>query len=120
MPDVNLLVAMYWETHQRHSAALQWRKLNSPFATCPITELGMLRVLIQLGADPSDAFDALDELIKKHRQKLVPCDLSANVIRRQVKGHRQITDAYLLQLSKKHGLSFSTFDTGIKGDEIVR
>ena len=62
---------------------------------------------------------ALEEIISRHRSKLVPCDESADIIIGKVKNHRQTTDAYLIALANAHKLTLCTFDEGIKGAELV-
>lgn len=119
LPDVNLLVAMSLASHAHHTAALAWRKQHPQFVTCPITELGLVRVLMQLGADSADAFRALEEVIRRNRSQLLPCDLSASVIAAKVQGHRQTTDAYLLALARHHRATLCTLDQGIKGAEFA-
>lgn len=113
LPDVNLLVAAVWKSHEHHAAARAWLARNRRFATCPITELGLVRVLLQLGAGPEAAFARLTELIQVHRAKLVPADLSAEVVAADVTGHRQTTDAYLVRLAEHHGATLATFDAGL-------
>jgi toxin-antitoxin system PIN domain toxin len=119
-PDVNLLVAMSMPAHPQHAQADAWRKANTSFATCPLTELGLVRVLMQTGAAEEDAHAQLQTIVQKHRKKLVPCDLSATVIAGQASGHRATTDAYLLALARAHKLTLCTFDTGIKGAETLK
>ena len=48
-PDVNLLVAMTRTDHAHHGRAEAWRSNNPKFVTCPMTELGLLRVLLATG-----------------------------------------------------------------------
>ena len=118
-PDVNLLVAMTRTDHAHHERAEAWRSNNPKFVTCPITELGLLRVLLATGTTVEIAETALEEIIAHHRAKLVPCDESADIILGKVKNHRQTTDAYLLALAAAQKLTLCTFDEGIKGAELV-
>lgn len=113
MPDVNVLVAATVENHVHHRQAVAWVKKNRRFATCPITELGVLRVLMQLGATADDAHLALSDLVSRHRESLVPADISATRIAGLAHGHRQTTDAYLVQLASEHGLKLATLDSSL-------
>lgn len=113
LPDVNLLVAAVWQPHEHHLAARTWLAANRRFATCPIAELGLVRVLLQLGARPADAFARLAEIARLHRARLLPDDLSAEVIAGCITGHRQTTDAYLTQLAEHHRVILATFDAGL-------
>jgi predicted nucleic acid-binding protein len=119
-PDVNVLVAMSDPQHGLYAVASQWRQQNPQFATCAITELGLVRILMALGADETTAQDQLSTIIKKHRALFIPCDESASVIVGKITGHKQVTDAYLLELARKHKLTLATLDGGIKGAELVR
>jgi uncharacterized protein len=48
--DGNALVALVSDAHVHHSAAQLWFASTScPFATCPITQGTMLRLLLRLG-----------------------------------------------------------------------
>ena len=117
LADVNLLVAMCDQTHTHHALAAQWRK-NNRFATCPITELGLVRVLIATGLPAPDAFPQLESI--KSGADFIPCDIPASVINGHVTGHKQTTDAYLVELARKHKGTLCTLDTGIKGAELVK
>lgn len=117
LADVNLLVAMAFAPHPHHAAAATWRKKHR-FATCPITELGMVRVLMQLGADAGDAMKFLESV--KADADFVPCDVPATVLDGAVTHHRHTTDVYLLALARAHKLTLATFDAGIKGAELVK
>ncbi len=110
LPDVNVLVASHLVAHVHHARAASWVRGNPRFATCPITELGLLRVLMQLGAAPADAHVALRDLVVRHRARLVAADLSATRIAGLAEGHRQTTDAYLAELARRHGLVLATLD----------
>jgi predicted nucleic acid-binding protein len=116
LADVNLLIALADTSHTHHTIAKNWRSKNR-LTTCPITELGVVRVLIATGLPASDAFTALTD-IKKHAEFVV-CDLEVSELAGKVTGHRQTTDAYLLELAKAHKGKLYTLDTGIKGAELV-
>ena len=117
LPDVNLLVAMSKPEHPHHQRASAWRKANARFATCAITEVGLVRVLMQLGTAPQDAFAQLENVTRQ--SQFIPCDLSVLDVAGQVKSHRQTTHTYLAALAKSHKLTLCTFDEGIKGAELV-
>ena len=49
--DVNVLVALFVQEHQHHELALDWFATNAAtggWATCAVTELGVIRVCAQL------------------------------------------------------------------------
>ena len=110
LPDVNLLVASAVTTHVHHRAARAWVEKTSKFALCPVTELGLVRVLMQLGADAADAYAVLEAVVHRHRARLVPADISATKTSGLVQGHRETTDAYLVELARAHRLKLATLD----------
>lgn len=116
LADVSLLVAMSDAMHTQHALADRWRKENE-FATCPITELGLVRVLMATGTEAEDAFAQLASVKKK--AGFVPCDAPGSVIAGKVTGHKQTTDAYLLELARLHKSTLHTLDAGIKGAVLV-
>lgn len=66
--DVNVLVALVWDAHVHHERAAEWfDSLSDPWATCPITEAGFIRVstnpkIITGAIGISDARDVLRDL----------------------------------------------------------
>ena len=110
LPDGNLLIARVWSAHVFHDVAQRFFQTSGRIATCPITELNLVRVLMQLGTSKSDAFRLLEDTVRLHRGTLVPADLGVLEIKDDVAGHRNTTDAYLAHLAKKHGLTVATMD----------
>ena len=49
--DVNMLIALLDEEHEKHAAATHWFNNNAitGWASCPITENGCLRIMSQGG-----------------------------------------------------------------------
>ena len=115
LPDVNVLVAWAVADHVHHALAADWVRKASRFGTCPITELGLVRVLMQLGAAAADAYVVLDTVVRRHRERLIPADVSASVTSGKVEGHRQTTDVYLVELARAHKLVVVTFDRTLAG-----
>jgi predicted nucleic acid-binding protein len=98
LPDGNLLIALKHSAHADHATAIKFFVDNPQVATCPITELNLIRVLMQLGYSPEQADALLQDFVDKHRGRLIAADLSATVIKGLSKGHRITTDAYLAKL----------------------
>jgi predicted nucleic acid-binding protein len=119
MPDVNVLVAVSDPSHRFYHRAKAWLDANSPVATCAITELGMVRVLIQLGAPVQQAENHLTSLISKYRGLFVNCDVSVDALKGKITGHGQLTDKYLVQLCAKHALRLATFDKSIPAAYVI-
>ncbi len=115
--DGNVLVALADANHIHHGPAEHWLATqSSPFATCPITQGTLLRVLLHTRAVPTarEAADILDLIVADARHRFLPDDIGyAHVHWRGVIGHRQVTDAYLAALARHHGAKLATFDRGL-------
>jgi toxin-antitoxin system PIN domain toxin len=119
--DVNVLVALAWDSHVHHQAARAWFAANreAGWATCPLTEGGFVRVSSNPTVLPSviavdDARGVLAALREVGRHDFLVDDVSitdADVP--SVVGHRQVTDAQLLTLARRHDNRLVTFDVGI-------
>ena len=115
--DGNVLVALSDEAHVHHEAAEDWFATHrGPFATCPITQGTLLRVLLMTGAGPSlhAASEVLRRLLENPGHQFWPDTLDyLQVDLKGVIGHRQVTDAYLVALARKHAGRLATFDQGL-------
>lgn len=119
--DVNALVALAWDSHVHHEAVRRWFAANGAdgWATCPVTESGFIRVSSNPKALPSplDGGAARGVLavlrgVGGHHflandVSLTDADLPA------IAGHREVTDAQLLTVARRHGMHLVTFDAGI-------
>lgn len=117
--DGNVLVALSDAAHVHHPVASRWfRSGSEPFATCPITQGTLLRMLLQFkavgGIEEAAAF--LAQLTAHPRHRFWPDDIAyAAVDWKGVLGQRQITDAYLASLARHHGGRLLTLDRGLAG-----
>jgi uncharacterized protein len=113
--DGNVLIALSQPEHVHHFAAKTWfRQSTESFATCPITQGALLRLLLREGATAADARRALLSVVDHERHEFWPDDLGyADVRFAGVVGHRQVTDAYLAALARQRGGSLVTFDRGL-------
>lgn len=113
--DANVLIALLVADHVHHRAAEDWFVASSDmFATCPVTEGGLVRVLVRGGQSADAARQVLDRVSADERHEFWPDDLSYRQVRMQgVIGHRQVTDAYLAQLARAHDARLATFDQGL-------
>src|SRR6266496_2896554 len=116
---------MSWPAHISHRSALQWFATNSQrgWVTCPVTEAAFVRVL----SNPSFSRDALTPrqalaLLQANtahpRHQFWPDDLpltdALNHSVKNIVGHQQITDAYLLAVAGRHRGALATFDKEIR------
>lgn len=115
--DGNVLVALADAAHVHHGQAARWFVArDAPFATCPITQGTLLRILLRFQAVPDAAAAAqvLAGFAAHPQHRYWPADLPyAEVAWKGVLGHRQVTDAYLVALARHHGGRVATFDRGL-------
>ncbi len=122
--DVNLLFAIHQPGHSHFVTATRWFTTMgcTSFATCPITQAGLLRLLTQHIADASpfslqEAREALAHLtdLPGHSYWQDRPDFLTVTAKfySKLQGHRQITDAYLLGLAIHNRGKLATLDRGI-------
>jgi hypothetical protein len=115
--DGNVLVALADEAHVHHRAAVDWfAGVESPFATCPITQGTLLRMLLRHGAvdTAAQAGEVLAHLCAHPRHQFWADDLNYTELSwTGVLGQRQVTDAYLAALARARGGRLATFDQGL-------
>ena len=115
--DGNVLVALADAAHVHHAPAHRWLASHKDdFATCPITQGTLLRMLLVHGAvaTPADAADVLAGFTASPRHRFWPDDFGyIEVDWRGTLGHRQVTDAYLATLARRQGGRLATFDRGL-------
>jgi len=113
--DANVLTALVVADHVHHHAAERWFASNEErFATCPMTEGSLLRLLIRKGQSASAAKALLAGVAAHPRYEFWPGSLSyREVAMTGVIGHRQVTDAYLAQLARARQGRLASFDQGL-------
>jgi toxin-antitoxin system PIN domain toxin len=119
--DVNALVALAWDSHIHHAAIRGWfaAQGENGWASCPLTESGFVRVSSNPTVLPSaigveDARRVLTSLraVGSHRFLVDDVSLTDKDVPR-LAGHRQVTDAHLLTLARRHQARLVTFDAGV-------
>jgi predicted nucleic acid-binding protein len=115
--DTSVLLALGLDDHLQNRVAEQWlmRQVSS-FVTCPLTQLGFLRITKQLRRDISihQIGAVLESVCRDARHLFVAADMDVRSGDwRLILGHQQITDAYLAGLARHHGLKLATFDHGL-------
>jgi uncharacterized protein len=115
--DANVLIALVVADHVHHAAAEAWLAGGSDaFATCPITQGSLVRLLIREGQSGAAARAVVSELADHPRHEFWPDSVSyRDVPLGGLIGHRQVTDAYLVSLARAHGGILATFDQGLAG-----
>ena len=115
--DGNLLVALTIDSHEFHDRAQRWFDSQSgPFATCAITEGTLLRIHMTVAKDSSaaaawsvlEAIHAMPDHVFwndgfSYRELSV-----AGLV-----GPKQVTDAWLAELARRHGAQLATLDTAL-------
>lgn len=115
--DVNVLIALGSRDHECKDAAERYFcALSTPFATCPITQTGFVRVLAQIDHTLAltDGVAVLASICAHPRHRFIADDVDARDLPwAAIRGHRQVTDAYLAALAHKHGAKLATFDRAL-------
>jgi hypothetical protein len=122
--DVNVLVALAWPNHVHHNAALDWFEEvgRAGFATCPVTQSGLVRVssnkrAIPDARSPSEAREVLRRITALPGHIFWPDDIEIGsnefIAWERLGSHAQVTDAHLLALTLRHGGRLATFDRGL-------
>ena len=125
--DVNALIALIDEEHIHHAQILEWLQLAEHlphgFATCAITQLGLIRVMSSKGyfkpVETHVLATKLSRLTRKgHRYLDIPVPIDSG-IRWQETSSRQSTDSTLLATAVAHGCRLVTFDAAIKARTVA-
>lgn len=123
--DLNILTALLWPAHEHHEAAHRWfgARRNRRWATCALTELGLVRLITNPSfsrdaLSPADALVLLSSNLAHENHVFWIEDLSVtealDAVPRKLQGHKQVTDAYLLALAIHHKGVLATFDRAME------
>jgi uncharacterized protein len=113
--DANVLIALVVEEHVHHGQAEAWFVTSgTSFATCPITQGSLMRLLIREGQSAEAARSVLQEITASPRHEFWPDNASYHDIPiAGIIGHRQVTDAYLAHLARSYSARLVTFDQAL-------
>lgn len=120
--DVNVLVALVDSDHVNHEQAHGWAAsgLTDGWATCALTQNGLVRILSQPKYPNPLTVPAAIELLRAATSdpdhQFWQCDVQLvdpRVQAERLLGSRQVTDTYLLALAVHHQGRFVTFDTRV-------
>ncbi len=124
--DINVLVALSWDQHVHHGVAHERFAQLTEWSTCPVTEAGLVRVLMTESAvgrvvTGAEALGQLAALRTVTGWGFLHDDasLADSVIDlRVLMGRRQVTDLHLVNLAARNGRKLATFDAGLR-DSLV-
>ncbi|MGC6426287.1 MAG: TA system VapC family ribonuclease toxin [Akkermansiaceae bacterium] len=115
--DGNVLAALVLEGHPFHESASDWFvRRKSKFATCAVTQGTLLRLHMRFARDSSAAaaWAALKQIAKHPAHEFWEDGFGYDGLsHRHVQGHRQVTDLWLVNLSKRHRSKVATYDRGM-------
>jgi hypothetical protein len=124
--DVNALIALGLEFHTLHLRAAHWVRSDPKrtYLTCPITELGFVRVIAQVPAYRTNLKEARKLLLrfKQNRARLIEFVADSEDIASLpdwVNTPGQTTDGYLVQLAAANAAILATLDKGIPGAYLI-
>ncbi|MXN78918.1 PIN domain-containing protein [Burkholderia sp. 4701] len=127
--DVNVLIALLDAGHVQHDAAHEWfgRVGHTAWATCPLTENGVLRIIgnprYPNTMETPAAVAPLAAQLRLHPgHRFWPDDVSLldtqHVDASRLLATDQVTDTYLLALARAHGGRLATFDRRLVVDAV--
>lgn len=127
--DVNALIAICILEHEFHSRVESWAASlcisGVPnFATCPITELGFVRIASQVPAYGFTVEDARTELMKLKSSRTFNFVFLADSndiskLPAWVNRPKHVTDGHLAQLAKSKGAILATLDEDIPNSFVI-
>lgn len=128
--DINVLIALIDPAHVHHDAAHKWfaAKGQKAWATCPLTENGVLRIVghsryPSFPGSPAVVAGMLASFRKLPGHAFWPDDVSlldrehVNAARLLSSGH--VTDSYLLALARAHNGQLASFDQHLVMDAVT-
>jgi uncharacterized protein len=119
--DVNVLIALVDPAHVSHDEAHRWFEATgaADWATCPLTELGLLRILSHpkypnSAGSPTVVAPILARMKALSGHRFWPDDISLadhpSVDMTVLGASDRVTDTYLLALAAAKGGKLATFD----------
>jgi hypothetical protein len=128
--DVNVLIALIDPTHVQHDRAHDWfaARGKQAWATCPLTENGVLRIVGHARYPNSPGTPAaVAELVAILRavggHEFWPDDVTLfdnqRIDSARLLDSGQVTDSYLLALAVAHSGQLTTFDRHLVTDAVI-
>lgn len=128
--DVNVLIALIDPTHVQHDLAHAWfaKTGKRAWATCPLTQNGVLRIVghpryPNSPGTPAAVAELMMQFLALPGHEFWPDDVTL-LDGRRIRGDRllesaQVTDSYLLALAVAHHGQLATFDQRMVTDAVV-
>jgi hypothetical protein len=128
--DVNVLIALIDPAHMQHDRAHEWFAASGKvaWATCPLTENGVLRIVGSARypnspGSPAAVAELFAGLCALHGHEFWPDDVtlldSKRIDRARLLDTAQVTDTYLLALAAAHSGKLATFDRHLVADAVI-
>lgn len=128
--DVNVLIALIDPAHVQHDRAHQWfaGSGKEAWATCPMTENGVLRIVGHARYSNSPGTPAAVVEVMRGLRALPGHEFWSDDVtlfdRKRIHSERlldsvQVTDSYLLALASAHAGKLATFDRRLVTDAVV-
>ncbi|MFP5236460.1 MAG: TA system VapC family ribonuclease toxin [Acidobacteriota bacterium] len=128
--DVNVLIALIDPAHVQHERAHAWFGTagNTAWATCPLTQNGVLRIVghpryPNSAGTPAAVAELLTGMLALPGHEFWPDDVtlmdSKRVDRARLLDSAQVTDSYLLALAVAHGGQLATFDQNLVTQAVI-
>lgn len=115
--DGNAIIALAIKSHPQHARAKLWfETLTETFHTCSVTEGTFLRLHMMLATDTSAtaAWKHLALIQADPMHVFIDDGFSYSLVSTQLlQGHKQVTDAWLAQLARRHGIRLASLDGGL-------
>lgn len=128
--DVNVLIALIDPAHVQHDRAHEWFAVRGrkAWATCPLTENGVLRIVghpryPNSPGTPAAVAEFMAVLRGLGGYEFWPDDVtlldSQRIDSARLLDSGQVTDSYLLALARAHGGQLATFDRRMVIDAVA-
>jgi uncharacterized protein len=128
--DVNVLIALIDPAHVQHDKAHEWfaKSGKKGWATCPLTENGVLRIVGHARypnspGTPAAVAELMATFLAHAGHEFWPDNITLlngkHAHAARLLDSAQVTDSYLLALAASHGGKLATFDRQLVTDAVV-
>lgn len=113
--DTNVLIALTVLEHEHHARAAAWAAAADSVALCPVVEGALVRYLVRTGESATTAAEVLRAMYAIPACAFWSDGVSyADLDLSPVRGHRQVTDLYLVGLvSARDDAQLATLDVAL-------